>query len=220
MPTQGDTIGLLRDDQIDPCALLMALAFQDDPLFRYAWPDDIERARSLPSVFRWNVRHGFLFGLVLVPAGAVDGVAVAFPPDDAAVFAAQRLAQSGHDRVRETVRASAWDRLQSAFDRADEALQAAVQPPYWYLDVLAVDPARQGAGVGSALLRAVHARADATDVPTVLLTFQPRNVPLYERHGYSIVASGTEPASGLRWWGFRRSVGSAQPATRVGAGIG
>ena len=70
---------------------------------------------------------------------------------------------------------------------------------------IGVDPSRQGQGIGSRLLEAANARANA-DVYSqiVLLTLQPRNVPLYERHGYKTVCGGTEPSSGLAWWGVRR----------------
>ena len=39
------------------------------------------------------------------------------------------------------------------------------------------EPARQGTGVGGALLLAVQALAEAVSWPTVLLTFRARNVP-------------------------------------------
>jgi GNAT superfamily N-acetyltransferase len=95
--------------------------------------------------------------------------------------------------------------MMEIWEAADVRLSAAVAEPHWYLDMVAVDPARQGAGIGGALLRAVHARADAAGWPTALRTFRPRNRPFYQWHGYEAVATGSEPTAGLDFWGFRRA---------------
>jgi ribosomal protein S18 acetylase RimI-like enzyme len=79
-----------------------------------------------------------------------------------------------------------------------------VPEPHWYLDVIAVEPDQQGRGIGSALLEAIHARVDAGEVPILLLTYQPKFLSLYRRHGYRIVREGTAPGCGPRWWGMRR----------------
>jgi len=100
----------------------------------------------------------------------------------------------------------AWQRLTDvqSFTHADVELLKLVPEPHRYLHLLAVDPTRQGSGVGSALLRTVHDLADAEGLPTLLVTFQPRNVPLYRRHGYEVVAESTDPIAGLAYWSMRR----------------
>jgi GNAT superfamily N-acetyltransferase len=193
-----------RADRIVEGAQVTARAFQDDPLFRHGWPEDEERSATLPSVFHWNLTHGLRFGRILATLGRLDGLAIVFPPGEGDVFARHRLAESGYARMRESVGAASWDRLQASFDVADRALRAAVPEPCWYFDALAVDPPRQLRGLGSALVEAVHALADADGMPVALLTFQPRNVPFYARHGYEAVVSGADAAIGLSWWGFRR----------------
>ena len=61
--------------------------------------------------------------------------------------------------------------------------------PHDYLAYLAVRPARQGHGYGSALLRHRHARLDAEHRPAFLQATGPRNRLLYARHGYRASAS-------------------------------
>ena len=95
--------------------------------------------------------------------------------------------------------------MQATWTLPEERLAAAVPEPHWYLDMVGVDPARQEAGVGGTLLRAIHERADSDGWPTALFTVRPRNVPFYERHGYELVAAGTEPIAGLSYWCFRRA---------------
>jgi hypothetical protein len=52
-------------------------------------------------------------------------------------------------------------------------------------------------------------RADAEGLPCYLETFQPRNVPLYLKHGFQIMAEEVEPASC-----FTRLVLSAQASVK------
>jgi ribosomal protein S18 acetylase RimI-like enzyme len=79
-----------------------------------------------------------------------------------------------------------------------------VAEPHWYLDLLAVDPDRQGLGIGSALLRAVNERSDADGRPCALFTFTEQNVRLYQRHGYEIVDDGEAPLMPLHYWCMKR----------------
>ncbi len=60
--------------------------------------------------------------------------------------------------------------------------------PHWYLAALGVRPDCHGQGRGSALLEAGLARADAEAMPCYLESSNPRNVPLYERHGFEVIA--------------------------------
>jgi GNAT superfamily N-acetyltransferase len=200
----------LGEERGDEAAALMGRAFQNDPLFARACPDPSERTRWLPWLFRWSAWKGFLFGQVLGTAGRLEGVAAMIGPGGGE-FSEEQLTRFGYGQGRETVGAAVWDRavdvVNAAFAPADAALHRAVPEPHWYLDVIAVDPAQQGRGIGGTLLRAVSARADADGTPVVLLTYQPMSLPLYQRHGYQVVCEGTAPTSGLPWWGLRRNPG-------------
>jgi ribosomal protein S18 acetylase RimI-like enzyme len=68
--------------------------------------------------------------------------------------------------------------------------------PHWYLPLLGVDPAHQNKGVGGALLRHVTDRCDRDGVAAYLESSNPRNIALYERHGFEILGraqSGQSP---------------------------
>jgi ribosomal protein S18 acetylase RimI-like enzyme len=69
---------------------------------------------------------------------------------------------------------------------------------------IGVDPARQGLGLGSLLLRAGLARVDQDGVECQLFTEESRNVPLYQRHGFEIAVDGDLPDGGLHVWFMRR----------------
>ncbi|MFI5840216.1 GNAT family N-acetyltransferase [Catenuloplanes sp. NPDC051500] len=56
--------------------------------------------------------------------------------------------------------------------------------PHHHLLFMAVEPNRRGEGLGSALLRAHHARLDADGIPAYLVSPHPSARDLYARHGY------------------------------------
>jgi ribosomal protein S18 acetylase RimI-like enzyme len=71
---------------------------------------------------------------------------------------------------------------------------------HYYLMELAVDPRAQGRGIGSALLRHGLARCDERRVGAYLENSNPRNTPLYERHGFRLVERHDLGAGGPPVW--------------------
>lgn len=75
--------------------------------------------------------------------------------------------------------------------------------PHFYLFQLAVDPPVQGRGIGSALLQHVLRRCDRDGLPAYLENSNPRNTPLYERHGFKTserhLMGGDGPPLWLMW---------------------
>ena len=61
--------------------------------------------------------------------------------------------------------------------------------PHWYLPMIGVDPSQQGRGIGSALLTHALAICDRDGLPAYLESSNPKNVPLYERHGFEVVGT-------------------------------
>ena len=61
------------------------------------------------------------------------------------------------------------------------------QEPHWYLAMIGVDPAQQGRGYGSAILKESLRRCDEDGVIAYLESSNPQNVPLYERYGFEVM---------------------------------
>jgi ribosomal protein S18 acetylase RimI-like enzyme len=59
--------------------------------------------------------------------------------------------------------------------------------PHWYLPWLGVDPALQGRGLGSLMLKHTLRRVDETGLPAYLESSNPKNIPLYERLGFEVL---------------------------------
>jgi GNAT superfamily N-acetyltransferase len=68
-----------------------------------------------------------------------------------------------------------------------EHLHSGQSQPHWYLGYLGTRRDRQGQGLGTQMLRAVLAGADADGVPAYLESSNERNLPLYERNGFRVV---------------------------------
>jgi ribosomal protein S18 acetylase RimI-like enzyme len=68
--------------------------------------------------------------------------------------------------------------------------------PHWYLPFIGVDPAHQGEGYGTELMRHTLKRCDADEIPAYLENSNPRNAPFYERLGFEqlgVIKAGTFP---------------------------
>lgn len=72
--------------------------------------------------------------------------------------------------------------------------------PHWYLATLAAEPARQGTGIGSALLAHTLAVADEQGMPAYLESSKERNVPLYARFGFEVIEEFRSTSSAPLIW--------------------
>lgn len=136
----------------------------------------------------------------------VIGVAGWLPPDlDAPPDTMARVAEQ-------------TTRLRGARATVAAAADAAVGPhaltsPHWYLGTIGVARSARGRGIGGALLAAGTALADRSRHPVRLETSSARNVLLYERHGFEIVAHVALPDGAPPCWVMQRDPGPGD-ATR------
>lgn len=201
MPTAD--IARVSADQIDIAAGILARAFQLDPPIVYSLPDPTERARVLPPFMKAFVTYASMFGDPLTTVKTPEAVALWLPLDDLS-DTPERDHQAGIDQIPTIFGAEAFKRLMHIARVSERFHQQAAPGKHLYLQFLGVEPTRQGQGLGSALIRSMSERADAEGLPCYLDTFQPRNVPLYQKHGFKVVAEEREPNSGVRGWGFLR----------------
>ena len=173
---------------------MLGRAFFADPGFRHAFPDEARREARLT----WLSAR--LLRLVRLAGGGVDAVddtpsavALWMPVEQRFDEPLGLLWRAGLFASPLALGLRATRRL-AAFGRATMVMHRAHVPvPHDYLLQLAVDPAHHGQGLGSTLLRAGLERADRARRPVWLETTNPRNVALYERHGFVTMERRTLP---------------------------
>ena len=69
----------------------------------------------------------------------------------------------------------------------------------WYLSIVAVDPTKQGQGLGRQLLAPTMKEADSIGTISYLETFSQRSVRFYERLGFTTRASFQEPTTAAEY---------------------
>jgi ribosomal protein S18 acetylase RimI-like enzyme len=206
----------LPGSEVDAAGRLVARACLEDPCFRHVFPDPDSRLRCAEAFFGWCLRHAHLYGEVTRPAGSLNAVAIVYRSAELERHPErEQLAASDYASMEQQLGVEAHQRVTSEFyDRifagASAALHARLDEGYWELDQLAVAPADQGRGIGSSLIRHVNHLADRGGKQVGLITFNPRNLPLYGRHGYEVVAHEADKPSGVRWWSMRRMPASGR----------
>jgi ribosomal protein S18 acetylase RimI-like enzyme len=156
---------------------VFGLGFEDDPVLSWVFRDP-GRVQKLTAMFTFLVAEDFG-----PTTWTTDGAAAAWRAPDAVERADDHL-----DRFFGAMQAADAD--DDDFGRLavmGEAVEAAhPTTPHWYLGVLATLPERRAQGLGSALLRESLAVVDAARQPAYLESSNPRNITLYERHGFEV----------------------------------
>ena len=184
-------------ERMPQLASVLARAFIDDPIVRWPLPggaDDLED--RMRSMFTWAYEDLADLGMVWETAGG-DGVAVWVPPGGSEQLIASDRA------VRERLATLTFDggaRYGVLWDWIEAQLP---DEPHWFLDAIAVEPARRSRGIGTALVRWGLERAAADGVPATLETGRRETVAYYERFGFRVVHEGTPASDGPHVWFMR-----------------
>jgi ribosomal protein S18 acetylase RimI-like enzyme len=153
---------------------------------RWSWPSTADYLRVMPALTRAFGGAAFAHRSAFC-TDHYEGVALWLPPgvspDEEAMVA---LVEESLDLKRK----------QEMFAVFEQMAQFHPTEPHWYLPLIGVDPVHQGKGVGSALLKHVTERFDRDGAVAYLESSNPRNIPLYERHGFKQVGqiqAGSSP---------------------------
>jgi GNAT superfamily N-acetyltransferase len=187
----------LRDGDLDACASALALAFADDPVYRYMHPGAGEWERVGPRFFRILLRHFSAHATVLT-TGAAGAAAIWTPPEPQAPG---RFARLGF-----TLRLGALlGRRIPRGARIGTALESLhCEEPHWYLAILGTEPAAQGRGIATSLLAPILARCDAAGLPARLETATEANLGFYQARGFAVVGEAQVADGGPRLWALQR----------------
>jgi GNAT superfamily N-acetyltransferase len=165
---------------------VLTLAFSADPPTRCLFSDPRDYLTSFPEFVRALGGRAFEHGAAVSLEGC-PAVALWLPPgvrpDEEALIALIQRTASG-SLLKDAF--SIFEQM-AAFDPAE---------PHWYLPFIGVDPARQGTGCGTELMKQALQRCDSDGKPAYLESSNPRNTPFYERLGFErigVIQAGAFP---------------------------
>ncbi|HKT37862.1 MAG TPA: GNAT family N-acetyltransferase [Ktedonobacterales bacterium] len=204
MHDSPDLLRISAPDAARRVSALLARAFQDDPLMRYALPDASQRTRLLPYLIGLNVRYALRYGEVYTTSG-FEGAAVWLPPGRT-TMTPWRMARAGMFAAPLKMPWPVLRRLARVGSRVTALHERCAPGPHWYLSQISVEPSRQRQGIGSRLLAPMLVRIDAAGLPCYLETENPANVTFYQHHGFRVVAEDAAPGGGPRIWAILRTV--------------
>ena len=154
---------------------VLLIAFSTDPIARFGMPRADQYLNGMRIVFD-------AFATEAVAAGGawlcedIGGGALWMPPGR----------KPSEESFAQTASYVEPTRMENFFQLLDKMDAAHPTEPHWYLGFIGVDVARQGEGLGSAMLKASLRDIDAQSGLAYLESSNPRNLPLYERFGFEV----------------------------------
>ena len=162
----------LDPSQLEAASNALMMGFSTDPFQRWLMPDPTIHYKNFK---KWTIntcKQSFLEEGVFGDENNY-GTAVWFPPGFDIDFA----------DVSETFKEIPKDRKAEAFKMFEMMGESRVHDA-WYLEYLAVDPSKQGSGLGSLILKESLKVIDELGEAAYLESSNPQNMSLYERFGF------------------------------------
>jgi ribosomal protein S18 acetylase RimI-like enzyme len=159
----------------------------EDPAARWVWPDSQQFLMHFPYFVRAFGGKAFAHGSAYYVDGYI-GAALWLPPD----------VHPDENALTTLIQKTVSEQIQKdVFAVFDQMGRYHPSESHWYLPLMGVDPSQQGKGFGSALLQHTLVEFDCDNKLAYLESSNPRNIPLYKRHGFELlgtVQSGTSPS--------------------------
>jgi ribosomal protein S18 acetylase RimI-like enzyme len=181
---------------VDLIARTLGDAFTDDPVMSWLIPPTARRrSQRIQAVFAQTAREYLRAGKPIHLSEDGQGAAIWAPPGT--------WFPSAREQLRDLPRFAVV--FGTGLVRSSRFLTEVVRkhprsPEHWYLYMLGTHRSAQGRGIGSALLREMLERIDEAGEPAYLESSNIRNVPLYERQGFTVVEEITIGRDGPTMW--------------------
>ncbi len=184
-----------------PLSETLARAFMDDPLISHFLSDPVRRASKLPRVFKLLLRLGLPYRACHVTSG-YEAATFWRPPDKWHLSFWNYLA-NGPEML--AIFGPGTLRVMSAMDHIEKRHP---KQPHWYLQTIGTDPAKQGKGFGSLIMRHQLAIADSENAACYLESSKDTNVPIYQSFGFRVTGEITIPDGPTIWPMWRDPTGT------------
>lgn len=165
---------------------VLVLAFSTDPASRWTWPNAHDYLTHFPGLAKAFGGKAFAQRSAYFVDG-YGGASLWLPPN----------VHPDEDAMTKLFESTTSEQIRDDLPKIFEKMES-YHPtePHWYLPLIGVDPMLQGNGFGSALLTHALRACDRDNKLAYLESSNPRNIPLYERHGFEVlgeIQEGTSP---------------------------
>lgn len=172
-------INTVTADEEEAAINVVVRAFSADPAARWLYPDPRQYSVNFPNFVR-------AFGGEAIEQGSAysidgcSGVALWLPPN----------VHSDEEAITGLIqRTVSNQRQEEIFALLGQMGGYHPSEPHWYLPLIGVDPALQGKGYGSRLMEHALSRCDRDKQLAYLESSNPKNIRLYERHGFELLGT-------------------------------
>lgn len=155
----------------------LTLAFSADPVIRWVMPEPKNFLMNFPKFVRAFGGNAFTHETAYYTEGYA-GVALWLPPN---------IEMDAEKMINLIEQIVPNEQKGDTFGLMEQMEHYHPDEPIWYLPLIGVDPFQQNRGQGSILLAYVLKICDREAITAYLETSNPRNITLYERHGFEII---------------------------------
>jgi ribosomal protein S18 acetylase RimI-like enzyme len=173
------SIKTVTPSNADQAVGTVVLAFSADPVARWFYPDPHQYLLHLPSFVRAFAGRAFEYNSAYHTDG-YSGAALWLPPE---------VHPDENALIELLQRTIPEENQQEIFAFMEQMDSSHPSEPHWYLPMIGVDPAKQGNGYGSALLKHALERCDDKRKLAYLEASSPKSIPLYQRHGFELAGT-------------------------------
>jgi ribosomal protein S18 acetylase RimI-like enzyme len=173
------TIKKVTPSNADQAIGTLVLAFSADHAARWVYPDPHQYLMNIPSFIRAFAGKAFEYNSAYFVDGYV-GAALWLPPD---------IRPDENALVALLQRTIPEENQPDVFAFLEQMESYHPSEPHWYLPMIGVDPGHQHQGYGSALLQRALLACDRDNKLAYLESSSPKNIPLYERHGFKLLGT-------------------------------
>jgi len=183
---------LLKKQDVELATKVLTKAFHEDPLVKLIYPNEEERKRLTPVLWRFITKDGIFYGEVYSPTERIEGVAKWLPPgkEHMGIWRTIRsggLKMGGALAKQKDGRRLSPRKIQAVTDAISKIHMKLMKEPHWYLANIGVAPEHQGKGYGSKLTKPMLERIEKMGYPVFLETNFEGNVGLYEHLGFEVI---------------------------------
>jgi GNAT superfamily N-acetyltransferase len=165
---------------------VITLAFSMDPVVRWVYPNPQQYLTAIPLLVKAVGGKAFTHRSAYYVEGYA-GAALWLPPD----------VHPNAEELSAVIQHTVAEREQRALPAiAEQRGKYHPTEPYWDLRYIGIEVMHQGHGCGAALMEHALGVCDRDQRVAYLESSNPRNIPLYQRHGFEVLGTiqvGTAP---------------------------